>query len=196
MATAKKPGTPQTVHDMAEAAKKLSAQPPKAKTIRATPPTSPPAPASQDVPAASTARRRGYATAPECVSLLATTDVEVTVVGGTVKPRGGWRLKLTGSLTDEQVDQYLQSSTIFVYLPDGENVPNQAWMERAIALGVPVVAAEGLLPCPECGVEVGLDDFDARIASARQALALRVKEALRRIERDYDSYVAACLNRA
>jgi hypothetical protein len=138
--------------------------------------------------------RRGYSTAPECVATMSIVGVQAVVIGGTQKPRGGWRLALTGKLSSEQVDSYLGSSTIFVYLPDSDDVPNKDWIDRAVALGVPVVVPKGMpLPKADCGVEVDLEGFYPDIPSTHPNLAQRVKIALRQIERDYDSYVASCL---
>jgi hypothetical protein len=204
------------IHAMVEAAEELPNQPPARKRRKARTAEVPEAPIGEQAPQSTgqmsdidfearvlgemkysrdaLSERRGYSTAPECVATMSIVGVQAVVIGGTQKPRGGWRLALTGKLSSEQVDSYLGSSTIFVYLPDSDDVPNKDWIDRAVALGVPVVVPKGMpLPKADCGVEVDLEGFYPDIPSTHPNLAQRVKIALRQIERDYDSYVASCL---
>jgi hypothetical protein len=140
--------------------------------------------------------RSGYTTAPECVNTVSLAGIEATVIGGWHKPRGGWRLKLTGEVSDEQVDGYLGGSAIFVYLPDSDDVlPNRAWVDRAIALGVPVVVPEGFLPAKKagCGVTIRHENLELGHSDGRARVPVYVKQAIRQVEQGYDEHVRACL---
>jgi hypothetical protein len=140
--------------------------------------------------------RKGYTTAPECVNTVSLAGIEAVVVGGTHRPRGGWRLRLTGQVGDEQVDGYLSRSTIFVYLPDGDDVtPNRKWVDRAIALGVPVVVPAGSLSGAkaDCGVEIRHENLELGHAEGRARIPVYVRQAIRQVEQGYDEYVRACL---
>jgi hypothetical protein len=140
--------------------------------------------------------RKGYATAPECVNTVSLAGIEAVVIGGTHTPRGGWRLRLTGEVSKEQVDSYLSGSTIFVYLPDGDDaMPNRKWVDRAISLGVPVVVPEGFLPAKKaaCGVAIRHENLELGNSDGRARVPVYVKQAIRQVEKNYDAFVRACL---
>jgi hypothetical protein len=194
------------IHEMTRAAEQLSTKPPRRKrrgkkvqgveadAVVVDEAAEVPAEAMPDRDALS--ERKGYATAPECVNTVSLAGIEATVIGGTHRPRGGWRLKLTGEVSDEQVDGYLGNSTVFVYLPDGDDVmPNRKWVDRAIALGVPVVVPAGTLPKAkaDCGVEIRHENLDLTNSDGRARVGVYVKQAIAQVEKGYDAYVQACL---